>query len=78
MTTFICVRCRFRPVTTSGNAPGSIPGSIPGSTPEVLAAACLTHQLCMDCYALKSLNEGYRTAEAFLHQNPYTARRGQP
>lgn len=74
MTAIICAHCRFRPVTTSGNAPGSIPGSIP----EVLAAACLTHQLCMDCYALKSLNEGYRTAEAFLHQNKYTARRGQP
>ena len=67
MTTIICIRCRFRPVGFSS-----------GNTAEVLVAACLTHQLCMDCYALKSLNEGYRTAEAFLHQSPYTARRGQP
>ena len=67
MTALICVHCRFRPVGFSS-----------GNTPEVLAAACRTHQLCMDCYALKSLNEGYRTAEAFLHQNKYTARRGQP
>jgi len=53
----VCRKCLYLPVLRSWRQPA------------IIVKACRRDGLCLDCYALGSLRQGYAMAESFLQQN---------